>query len=82
MKNFVSIFFITVACSSCTDSSGAYTLYRSSVIKENARIHVATFDSSDGPEYNRDNCEVARGLFQNQDGVKTKFWCEKGNYRK
>jgi hypothetical protein len=64
-----------------------YTLYRTSAAgseKEGkaARIHVATFDSLDGAEYNRENCWVAQELFQNQPGVKVQYWCEKGRYRK
>jgi predicted lipoprotein with Yx(FWY)xxD motif len=66
------------------------TLYRSSVIIENARLHIATFDAdikSGGPggsrfAYNWGNCMTAADLFQKQDGVKTRFWCEKGRYRK
>lgn len=34
--------------------------------------------SEGGLTYNGANCEVARGLFQGQDGVKVKFWCEQG----
>ena len=36
-----------------------YTLYRSSAVNDSVRIHVASFDTSDGETYNRDNCEVA-----------------------
>jgi hypothetical protein len=46
------------------------------------RIHVASFDSSDGENYNQGNCKIAQELFQKQDGVKTKFWCEKGTFKK
>ena len=49
---------------------------------ENMRIHVASFDSSDGENYNQENCRIAQELFQKQDGVKTKFWCEKGTFKK
>jgi hypothetical protein len=28
------------------------------------------------------NCQIAATLFQNQGGVKTQFWCEKGPYKK
>lgn len=59
-----------------------YTLYRTSVMDEHDRIHVATFDAAAGEQYNHDNCQIAAELFQKQDGVKTKFWCEKGKYRK
>jgi hypothetical protein len=46
------------------------------------RLHVATFDAKDGEKYNQENCEIARELFQKEDGVITKFWCEKGVFRK
>jgi hypothetical protein len=46
------------------------------------RIHVATFDSSYGEDYNRENCQIALGLFQNQPGVTVRYWCEKGRYKK
>ena len=59
-----------------------FVLYRNSVTDENMRIHVATFDAADGEAYNRGNCEQAQLLFQAQPGVKTKFWCEKGRFRK
>jgi hypothetical protein len=63
---------------------GTYTLYRSSVTQggEDTRLHVATFDAADGEHYNRANCEQALILFQSQSGVGTKFWCEKGRFRK
>jgi len=46
------------------------------------RIHIASFDAHEKEEYNRGNCEQAQALFQNQPGVKAKFWCEKGHFRK
>lgn len=57
---------------------GVYTLYRSSAIDPLARLHVATFDASDGDYYNRDNCDIARSLFQDQPGVTVRYWCEAG----
>jgi hypothetical protein len=64
----------------CGDS--AYTLYRNSVLAENARYHVGTFNAADGDTYNSENCNVAAGLFARQEGVRTRFWCEKGEFRK
>jgi hypothetical protein len=64
----------------CSDAA-VYTLYRSSVVTQNARLHVATFDSADGEKYNNENCLAARDLFQQQPGVRTTFWCEKGKFR-
>lgn len=46
-----------------------------------ARLHVATFDTSEGKSYNSENCEVAATLFSKQPGVKTIFWCEPGKYK-
>jgi len=65
----------------CTADQGTYTLYRTSVAVPELRIHVATFDTKDGPEYNRDNCFLASSLFESQPGTKTRFWCELGHYK-
>lgn len=81
LKLFSSLAAALVAMG-CNGEGQSFTLYRNSVSDPSMRIHVASFDSSDGPEYNRGNCEQAQQLFQNQSGVKTKFWCEKGRYRK
>ena len=74
---------LTLVISGCgvTDSN-TYTLYRSSVLDGINRIHIATFDAVDGEDYNEGNCRLAAELFQQQPGVKTRFWCEKGRYRK
>ena len=77
---------LVVALSACdggsSSDSSIFVLYRNSVTDENMRIHVATFDATDGEAYNRGNCEQAQLLFQAQPGVKTKFWCEKGQFKK
>lgn len=78
---------VTPVPTQADDDEFVATLYRSSVVIESARIHVATFDA-DGKSggtsfaYNWENCLLAADLFQNQPGVKTRFWCEKGRYRK
>lgn len=66
----------------CNYESESFTLYRNSFMDENMRIHVASFNARDGEIYNKGNCEQAQLLFQAQPGVKTKFWCEKGAFRK
>ena len=66
----------------CVSSDENSTLYRNSITDENIRIHVASFDAADGEPYNRGNCDQAQLLFQAQPGVKTKFWCEKGAFKK
>lgn len=64
------------------EAKDVYTLYRSSIVDRGLRIHVATFDSVDGAEYNRENCQIARGLFQAQPGVSVQYWCERGYFSK
>lgn len=66
------------------EPNSVYTLYRSSAITggDKWRLHVATFDSSDGAQYNRDNCEIAKSLFQSQPGVTVTYWCERGYFSK
>lgn len=66
-------------CSLTEDAT--YTLYRDSMVEANMRIHVASFDTGEGEPYNAENCQVAADLFQSQNGVLTRFWCEKGRYR-
>jgi hypothetical protein len=60
-----------------------FTLYRDSRTSggEAMRIHVATFDADDGPDYNRGNCVIAQELFQGQPGVTARYWCEKGRFK-
>lgn len=77
--------FVVTACAVTTArgeaAKGIYTLYRNSIVTPSMRLHVATFDASDGASYNRENCEQARALFTNQAGVKTRFWCEPGRFQ-
>lgn len=83
MKALVAIsssIALLVGCSLIDDST--FTLYRSSVTDPLMRVHIATFDTDNKAAYNQGNCDLARDLFQKQDGVKVKFWCEKGRYRK
>lgn len=71
------------ACSLCTSpASQVFTLYRNNPADENMRIPVATFDVSDGEESNRENCEQAQLLYQNQPSINAQFWCEKGRFKK
>lgn len=58
------------------------TLYRNSVLDENSRIHVATFDADEDEDYNKGNCDIAQELFKQQPMVKVKYWCEKGYFKK
>lgn len=75
---------VTACCVALLSGCGedVFTLYRDSVVAKSMRVHVATFDASDGADYNRENCEQARALFQAQPNIQTRFWCEKGTYKK
>lgn len=79
----VGIAAMLAGCSgSGASENDVFVLYRNSIANENMRIHVATFDALDGETYNKGNCEQAQALFQAQPGVKAKFWCEKGRFKK
>ena len=78
-------FIVLVGCvllSACGGSNYSYTLYRNSVTDANMRVHIATFDASESEAYNNENCNLGAKLFQAQELVSTRFWCEKGPYRK
>lgn len=71
------------ALTGCGVSDGdTYTLYRSSVIVQDARLHVASFDTAEGGKYNNENCQQAQELFQGDPKVHVRFWCEKGRFKK
>jgi hypothetical protein len=63
------------------DEAAVFTLYRNSAVNNALRMHVATFDAADGKAYNQAYCGQAAELFENQPGVKTRFWCEPGRYK-
>ena len=66
----------------CDNSTSIYTLYRNSATSVDLRIYVASFDSTDGEDYNRGNCFIARDLFAMQPGVTVTYWCERGRYQR
>lgn len=65
-----------------TPKDMVYTLYRNSILGKKQRHHVATFDADVNEDYNRENCKIARDLFQNQPEGKVEYWCEKGFFKK
>lgn len=77
-----AIALVAVSIVSCSEAD-VYTLYRSGVGSEaeHLRIHVATFDTGNGERYNSENCGIARDLFQSQEGVTVRYWCEKGRFK-
>jgi hypothetical protein len=74
------IALVLFGCSASDDA--VFTLYRNSAAGGDMRIHVATFDATDGESYNSENCRTALELFQRQPGVTVRYWCEKGRFRK
>ncbi|MEQ1802157.1 MAG: hypothetical protein ABL989_09565 [Gammaproteobacteria bacterium] len=87
MARFAAIIWpsvTAVALAACAPGADAiYTLYRSSPTTGGAemRIHVATFDANESPAYNRDNCEITKGLFQDQPGIVVTYWCERERFQ-
>jgi hypothetical protein len=77
LKAAVTIAVASLALSGCQEDQ-VYTLYRNSPAFPNMRIHVATFDARDSSDYNNENCQTARRLFENQPGVIVRYWCERG----
>jgi len=88
----IVLFLAALVLSGCGDSD-SFTLYRNSPILPglppeaatevaNSRIHVPSFDTADGENYNQENCRIASELFAKQPGVTVRYWCEKGRYRK
>jgi len=78
----ISVVISLLIMSGCSQSdSDFYTLYRNSPVDSKMRIHVSTFDSKDGNDYNNENCQIGQKLFQNQPNVTVKYWCEKGRYK-
>ena len=71
--------------SSCkTGSDHPYTLYRNSPIGADMRLHVATFDSTEGDDdnaYNNENCKSVAKHFQETVTYNATFWCEKGQFK-
>lgn len=75
-----AVLAMTTTLALAQSDGDVFTLYRNSVLDPSMRIHVATFDTADGKDYNAENCNLAADLFQKQDGVETRFWCEPGRF--
>lgn len=79
-KKQLVVMFVLVFLVGCKDSN-VFSLYRSSPLDPSMRIHLATFDADESsPNYNQENCEIAAGLFAQQQGVSVRYWCEKGEF--
>ena len=80
MRKFLTIILLIFGTTAVANETAA-TLCRNSVLNENMRYHIATFDTNQGEAYNWENCQLAAKLFQAQPGVTTRFWCEKGKFK-
>lgn len=67
------------------------TLYRNSPLSRELRVHWATFDASDGADYNLGNCQMMAKLLNanviasaeaegESPASDVGFWCELGPY--
>jgi hypothetical protein len=82
LSNLALCCAITLIGPVLADDAGVFTLYRNSLLDDTARIHVASFDAAEGEPYNLENCNLIASLMQEQPEVKTRFWCERGRYRR
>ncbi len=55
------------------------TLYSTSPVIKNARIHIATFDSDVSFRFNWTNCNTIANLWNKQYTLN--YWCEKGYFK-
>jgi hypothetical protein len=80
MRKFLTATLLIFGTTAAANETAA-TLIRNSVLNENMRLHIATFDTNAGEAYNWENCQLAAKLFQAQPNVTTRFWCEKGKFK-
>lgn len=86
------LMLVLIAVTGCADNT--YTLYRNGNYVDMPRIHVATFDTSEGEKYNEGSCRNVQNLLNEQlkeedshnrfmleEGVIRRFWCEKGKFK-
>jgi hypothetical protein len=76
-----SLSVLISGCGNGWNLGNVYTLYRTSLVDE-SRVHVATFDADERESYNSENCEITAELFKSQPDVKSRYWCEKGSFKK
>ncbi|WP_171101567.1 hypothetical protein [Ruegeria sp. HKCCD7255] len=78
MKVAATISITSIFAGPAWAEENTYSLYRTSLVNGISKVHIATFDTSNGGDYNFESCQLAAELFQKQPSVKTKFWCEQG----
>lgn len=81
----IMFIWVSACCKSPASATDTQTLYRNSILDPSMRIHVATFDSAEGgefnPDYNRAACSETAKLYQENDSAQKDWWCEKGSFR-
>ena len=82
MRCYVPVVSLLALAMACSGNPNTYTLYRNGTASDTLRIHVATFDADEQGDYNRDACEQTRELYQTQPTFVSRFWCEKGRFRR
>ena len=81
----------TASAEKASPEQGIVTLYRNSPLLNELRLHWATFDAADGPDYNLGNCQMAVRILNanlrasaeaegRQPFPNVGFWCEVGSY--
>jgi hypothetical protein len=77
----LSLVVALAGCGASRDDSNTWTLYRASAVAGDpiSRYHVATFDASEAPPYNKQNCEIVARLWA-ESGVQVRYWCESGRF--
>ena len=90
----VAAFAAAPALNGCSiDGDEAVTLYRNSPDDHSFRIHVGTFDTDNGVDYNFSNCRLAARLLNANVAALAErngqprnprlgFWCEIGPFKK
>jgi hypothetical protein len=82
VRHISAILAATFAAGCDVGEDDSSTLYRSSVLDPAMRVHVATFDSGEGKDYNQQNCDIVTRVFAAQPGVTVQYWCERGRFRR
>ncbi|KPF78324.1 hypothetical protein IP88_03980 [alpha proteobacterium AAP81b] len=90
-RSIVMLLLAVLVVSGCKPAPPTYTLYRNSRLNQNARVHMATFDTNDpgngSGTYNEENCAmIAALLTETMDAARdpiapVHYWCEPGRYR-
>ena len=83
MFNRVLVVCAALALGSCgpiTSDADVYTLYRTSLAGSEL-VQVATFDASEGRDYNETNCGIVADLMRSQPGVIVRYMCTQGRHR-